>query len=834
MKPLLLLLTFGVALVTLHADPPVGMTTDFEWFGKLGFPEVKKLKFVRYSYGWSSDGTGRREEMWSHGFLLEDRPEKLRVLTIELAPLEFPQGKRDADANYRYEPADLRAFAEAELRPVDPKAGLFSRSSLVSGPHFTERTHLFVLGWICSRAGLDDLAARLYATAQTSVGLGWQSARNTSKDEKEWPFRHKLERDLGHFEMWQTIVAFGDLRVPRRELRARLRALPGRFPHCDHLVRAESLAKRLEQMIAEDDAHPPRSIEDIAGLPPDEQAKEWVFRLRDQNGVQMGQPGWVDIFMTPAMREDSPAHRLVKLGDAAVPLLMAALGDPRLTRSVGYTRDFFFSHEVVTVGDAALKIIERIAGREFYRSGNIQGSMTRDGETDPVRVAVQDWWSKRQSKGARGELAETTARGDFSSARTGAKLFAEFPDDAATPILAGAAAAQRDEERCEFIRLVGKLKDDRAPEFLLREAREGPLIGPRAEAAWQLAKLGRLDGIASLAELWRRSAPSSKMQENLMREKLICVLAMTDSPEGIHALAEGLGQRSIEARRRVLKAIGSERHFLLMRFGEYEQWSKAPPALSATTAVAVEDLLAAELEDTAATSGSSGFRDGKRFDNPRLCDEAATLLAARWPERYAFDIEASYPIRERQRISCLNVWRKAHGQPPLPLPPERPKVAAGDELKIAEVAFAAGLEWPEPMLAVLRAAKGRVISAALFEETEHAFLDACGGVVPAPYRGFFIELFLENATDGITLFAAPAGRKGTAERPEREWSIDYQATSGESGHQSARRSDIFGKNVSSSGNVSEIFRKIIALPAGTPFRLRMELAPNRRDLDNAF
>ena len=447
MKTLLLPIAFALALVAARAAAPAGMAADFAWFGRLGFRDVKELKFVRYFQGWTSYGNGRREEMWSNGFLLDDTPRGFRVLTLQFETLEFQKEKQTADTNYRHEPADLRAFAEAALRPVDPQANWFDRHRLIAGPHFTERTRLFVLGWMCARQGLDDLAARLHASAQTSEGLGQREGRDTSKDEKDWPFRHKLERDIGDFEMWRTVVAFGDPRIARRELLARLRALPERFPHCDHLARAGSLAKRLGQMIAEDGAHPARTAGDIERLPPAAQAKEWIFRLRDQNGFQMGQPGWVDIFMTADGREDSPAHRLVTLGDAAAPALIAALGDSRLTRSVGYGRDFVFSHEVVTVGEAALTILQRIAGREF----------SRDGEPVRARAAVQAWWDKRQSKGAMGELAETTARGGFSSARAGAKLLAEFPNDAATPILAGAASAERDEERCEFIRLVGKI-----------------------------------------------------------------------------------------------------------------------------------------------------------------------------------------------------------------------------------------------------------------------------------------------------------------------------------------------------------------------------------------
>lgn len=394
MKTSLLLITLATSLIIAHAEPNAGMAADFEWFSKLGFPDVKELKFVRYFWGWAIVGANRREENWSDGFLLDDTPEKLKVLNLRFNFVELPKRKLGVDTMYRYEPADLAAFANAELRPRDPKDGSV-RHRVISGPHFPERTHRFVLGWMCARKRLNDLAARLYDAAQMSEGLRLQGTLDRQRDEKGWPFRDKLERDIGHFEMWRTVLAFRDPLVTRRELLARLRALPERFPHCDHLPRAAAMAAVLDQMVAEDAAHPARTAEEIAKLPPAEQVQEWIFRLREQNGSQFAEPGRMDIFATDDGRKDTPAHQLVKLGNAAVPALIAALGDRRFTRSVSCWRSFAFSHDVITIGDAALEIIERIAGREFYRSGRITGTMALDDKTDKVRAAVQAWWDKQ-------------------------------------------------------------------------------------------------------------------------------------------------------------------------------------------------------------------------------------------------------------------------------------------------------------------------------------------------------------------------------------------------------------------------------------------------------
>ena len=233
-------------------------------------------------------------------------------------------------------------------------------------------------------------------------------------------------------------------------------------------------------------------------------------------------------------------------------------------------------------------------------------------------------------------------------------------------------AAKDEDERIEFVRLVAKLKDKRALEFLVNEAREGPLPRPRVQAAWQLASRGRLDGIAPLIELWRASARSGDSHP----ESLINVLAMTDSPDGIRALAEGLRRRSDAGRSRVLQALEPEyRPFALMHLGDYERKDGASLPLSAASAAAVEDLLVSELDDPGEYHGSFGHRDRKRLCREPMCDEAAWLLQSRWPDRYAFDIAASYPTRTRQRIAGVNTWREAHGRPLLPLPSVRAYVA---------------------------------------------------------------------------------------------------------------------------------------------------------------
>ncbi len=57
----------------------------------------------------------------------------------------------------------------------------------------------------------------------------------------------------------------------------------------------------------------------------------------------------------------NPADRLIALGFDAVPSLIATLDDTRLTRAYGGRGSY-----VLRYGDAAVQILEVIAGQSFY------------------------------------------------------------------------------------------------------------------------------------------------------------------------------------------------------------------------------------------------------------------------------------------------------------------------------------------------------------------------------------------------------------------------------------------------------------------------------------
>jgi hypothetical protein len=211
-----------------------------------------------------------------------------------------------------------------------------------------------------------------------------------------------LADEFAQSALWRITLDFSVPSVTREALLAKLEAALKQFPASRSADDMKQMADRLRKMITADRAHAAAS-KPIDATTPEEQAAELVFQLRDQTGQQNSQPGWCDIFEGDDGKETeaSPAARLVKLGHAAVPALIDALGSEDYSRSVGFWRDFQFSHTVLTVGDCALQVLQRIANRQFFEPKTTSSYMSRDDAVKATREAVEKWWAgekKRKSK----------------------------------------------------------------------------------------------------------------------------------------------------------------------------------------------------------------------------------------------------------------------------------------------------------------------------------------------------------------------------------------------------------------------------------------------------
>lgn len=218
---------------------------------------------------------------------------------------------------------------------------------------------------------------------------------------------NNLFRDLA----WQQFeVAVLDLNqgAGRAELSRRFQRIADDFPNGKYEQQATEYARKLKQMAAEDAEH--KGPPSVTALPIGDRVKELTFQLRNCNAVQSSQPGtcWIPSMFQPVEEVDGSANaadQLIELGFEAIPALIEALNDDRLTRSYGFHRDFDPWRHVLEVRDAAIQSLVVIAdhegGRRLYHNNSTSGYFSND--TPEARTAVvarvEQWWAEAKSKG---------------------------------------------------------------------------------------------------------------------------------------------------------------------------------------------------------------------------------------------------------------------------------------------------------------------------------------------------------------------------------------------------------------------------------------------------
>lgn len=659
-----LLLMLG-ALATHSETPydslPPDQQKTFAWFDTLGFPDVKGRPFVRVGTGcWSQSGSKERENQTIKAFLLKEETNTFTVLGLDLDTQTFLACPNTAEFDrVFFEPANLAAEATARLTKLRQPPGDEERWRGF-GRMLPERAEVFVLSWACARNGLPALSSNLYAQAITMKG------RNGHLDGPSGPTTmiEVLEKDIGHALMWRGIVAFEDPAISRKDLLALFDTLIAKYPSSEHRERATETAERLRPMIKEDDDHARQERKTLEKTSRDEQAAELIFQLRDQNGHQWMQPGWCDIFedYRPG-QTNSPAHQLAAMGYDAVPRLITALDDRRFTRSVGYHRNFYFSHHVLTVSDCAQTILERIAGRQFHAS-----------PAGSVGEKVRDWWNEILKKGERQCLIEGTEKGDRDAISQARQLQEKYPDALLGAISNGIRNARGSWERRELIRMAGKTKGDEPVPLLLQEMKDGPFLAARVAAAFELRARTNAAALPAMIDEWgKQPAGKGDFQEE-GPGSLIEFLATCNDPKGIQALGEDLTSQAVDQRLQVVTALGQTDSFMssVSDGGGRLILAGADGSVAhAETSAAIEELLVKALEDTEERTGLSGSWGDKSYTNPRICDMAGHVLSLLWKDRYIFDLAASSRNRDAQRYACLNGWRARHGLPAVPPPPVR-------------------------------------------------------------------------------------------------------------------------------------------------------------------
>jgi len=397
----------------------------YHWLDGLGFPDLARCPTVRVATGaWSVHAPGAPQKTFLQGFLVADDGQRFEVfLPDELTTQSFRRTDATATllAAVYHKPGDLR---EDQQRWWEQRRAHFDTAHEWA-PYNPVHAGAFICecclrAWACFKAGLPELASQAFACARTIHAAAEVNPPGRS-------LRQHVSDEIAHLLMWQAIQAFGDPTISRRELLGRFEHILDRFPLSAevapnqderfgwvvgrHTQQAQEAVTLLCRMIAEDDEHARQPVRPLQELPRQEQIAELIFHLRDQNGRQTCQPGSCRVF-ADERGEQSPAHQLVRLGFDAVPQLIDALEDERFTRSVGFYRDYCFSHHVLRVGDCALEILEQIAGRTFWQGTYTNAAMVKDGQAAQTKQLVLAWWNELQRDQDRQHTTEPECRGE--------------------------------------------------------------------------------------------------------------------------------------------------------------------------------------------------------------------------------------------------------------------------------------------------------------------------------------------------------------------------------------------------------------------------------------
>lgn len=428
LSTLLLALARGA---TTHAAPSgatdgdaPGLARARAWFESLGYPDVRRLPFVRVwtgSYFSQSDrgGESRRVELLPElGWLTAEEGATFRVFTTELRVERFL--RRDVpdrpENRVGYDRIDLaetvrdglaalarltetektRPFGEPPPSPMWREADPFGDTTMMPPYRFKG----FVLACACAQTGREDLALALWR--RLAAEAPWPP-------KPTWTVLDDLKLAIGYVAH-ETLVL--DLNLNEGSWADRLAAhrrwlerFPG-HPDADE-VRAEIAA--LEKNVRVEEARARRPAKAWDTLSPAERADELVDRLVDPfaflierlDGDTLAGQGHA----VPAA-ETWILPRLISLGADAVPRLIEALSDDRWTRSVslangvmhGGERERFYVERVADLALVALGAItgqdfseqHRIGRRAFIRGAGDTFLAARDPEA--ARERARAWW----------------------------------------------------------------------------------------------------------------------------------------------------------------------------------------------------------------------------------------------------------------------------------------------------------------------------------------------------------------------------------------------------------------------------------------------------------
>jgi len=197
------------------------------------------------------------------------------------------------------------------------------------------------------------------------------------------------------WESFSAGIALLEKGAPRSDVLAQWETTMKEYPRSEYRHQLLSYTTILRAQIEQESTIPAEG-EQPGKLSPTQQVAYYIAHFPDVHGQQMGQPGICSVFSNGDDTKASDA--VVKIGRPAVPQLIKALDDRRLTRSIGYWRNFDPHRTVLRVQDVALQCIQAILNMRFLPSDLSYLSTAQPQLHSNITADIETWWKQNGQK----------------------------------------------------------------------------------------------------------------------------------------------------------------------------------------------------------------------------------------------------------------------------------------------------------------------------------------------------------------------------------------------------------------------------------------------------
>lgn len=598
------------------------------WLESLEFPSARHLPFVRIQNGPARlDAVGGWHRDETFGFLVYEDDSTIRIRDMYLQVREFPKSANRPHRGIKIQLEDIETYTE-----------LILDGSVRGDCHhhiFGEVCLPATLALACRQKGRHELAARLldfvlFNGNTTNIAL----------------LKEEISEIIASEAASQIFAEIRDPRVSREQLFTRTSHLCREFPESESLKELSLWNMAWKSMLQEDSSllHQLSARVPYDRLSPQAQAKVQVYLLRDQ----ICDKSWHEEKCNVNFSErNSPARRLTRLGFDAVPALIAALGDPRPTRSLSLDERGRATGDILSVGEAAHQILCCIAGRQFFVDG-IDGKDARPDDLVNARQEAARWFAEAKRLGEERHLVKLLA---ISSLRQNSayidlseRLVTKYPATAIALMQRGNIVSPT--HRYVVSELLGNISPQSllSPDaVLLDEWKYGRTRSDQYTAAISLLRRGNREILQDAINSFETAVTEDPTDAEL--QFFLC----TKDRRAIEVFNDRFASLRTPIQSAILIRLANEPIFDLLDYGTF---GITPTVSNSELKEAYELFLINCLEVT-----EQSFTVSPNFPAFRVCDIAGELLHRLDPVRYPFDGSALYWTRETQRLAILECSR---------------------------------------------------------------------------------------------------------------------------------------------------------------------------------